>query len=844
MIGKTISHYRIVEKLGEGGMGVVYKAEDITLGRAVALKFLPAELTRDAIAKERFIQEARAASALDHPNICNIHEVGQTDDGQTFIAMAYYEGEDLKSRIGRGPLKLDEALDIAIQSAQGLAKAHGQGIVHRDIKPANMLITTDGLVKIVDFGLAKLAGTKVTRMGSTLGTARYMSPEQARGEDVDHRTDIWSLGVVLYEMATGKPPFPGEYEQATFFAIKSEEPEPVTALRSGVPMELERIIKKCLAKKPADRYQHADDLIVDLRECAKETVSERRKGMAVSPRGKARLGLQFWIPAAIVVVAVLVIILLNPFNLQIGLKKTAAADRKSIAVLPFRNMSDSKEDEYFSDGITEDIITQLSNIGELKVISRTSAMQYKNTGKNLREIARELNVVTVLEGSVRRAGNQVRIVAQLIDATNDEHLWAQTYDKEMTQIFAIQSDVAQQIASALKAKLSPAAKEKLNKKPTENLDAYAYYLKGRDYYYRYTTRDNDNAIELFKKALQLDPKFALAYAGLGDAYGQRGSSIGWSTDWSDSAIAASEKAISLDPNRAEGYKALGLAYSCKGWIRKSREAYEKALEINPNYGPALGNMGYNSATLGRLDEALTWQKRSVAADPMLAIHYDGTGSVYAALGDDAKALEWFNKALAIEPDLTWTFLDLGWMRLKRGEYEQAVNWARKVLAVQPEDAVGLELIGLAELLRGNLAEAGKYFEKGIAVDSSYGPNTQLGCLYWKTGRKDQARKPLARSLRGDNYQLDRGSEDPGVRYNLARVNAIQGNTTESLAWLQKAIDGGWRDYLWTEIDPSLENIRGDDRFKRMMAGVKAQVDEMRKRVEEAESKEADSGEKD
>jgi len=294
MIGRTISHYRIVEKLGEGGMGVVYKAEDTTLGRTVALKFLPPELTRDAAAKERFIQEARAASALDHPNICNIHEVGETEDGQTFIAMACYEGETLKGTIERGPLKLDEATDIAAQVAQGLAKAHGQGIVHRDIKPANIIVTKDGLVKIVDFGLAKLAGTKLTKTGSTLGTAQYMSPEQARGTAVDARSDIFSLGAVLYEMLTGKHAFPGEYEQSTIYAIMNEEPEPVTALRSGVPMEIERIVGKCMAKNPDERYQHADEIIADLRHMKTATAVSSSRGAREIRTGRDRRPVRWW----------------------------------------------------------------------------------------------------------------------------------------------------------------------------------------------------------------------------------------------------------------------------------------------------------------------------------------------------------------------------------------------------------------------------------------------------------------------------------------------------------------------------------------------------------------------
>jgi len=852
MIGRTISHYRIVEKLGEGGMGIVYKAHDTSLDRDVALKFLPLYLTSDSNEKERFHHEARAASALSHPNITTIYEIGE-HEGQLFIAMEYVEGRTLKQLVESEPPSVKKALEIAIQVGEGLAAAHEKGIVHRDIKGENVMLTPKGQAKIMDFGLAKVKGaTKLTKAGSTLGTAAYMSPEQAEGEEVDHRSDIFSFGIVLYELLTGKLPFRGEHHAALLYSIVNEDPPPLARFNEKASDDLQRIVSKALAKDRDERYQHVDDMLADMRRERKaldyaktaharsaalqppqpaEPPAEEPAPPARRARPKRALA-KYLVPAAIVAAAVILVVLINPFDLQIGLKKTSAQDRKSVAVLPFTNMSGDKEDEFFSDGVTEDIIAQLSNIGDLKVISRTSTMQYKNTTKNIREIARELNVATILEGSVRRADSQVRIVAQLIDATSDKHIWAQTYDKELTQIFAIQSDVARQIASALEAELSPREKERLAKQPTGNIDAYAYYLKGREYYSRYGKQENENAIELFKKALELDPGYALAYAGLGDAYSQRASKFGFQQDWVDSSIAVGSKAISLDPTLAEGYKALGLAYQYKGWLKRSLETYRKAVELNPDYEPAVANIGWVNGMLGNFDEALRWHKRALALSPMVAFSYVGVGSAYLDLGDYSLATEWFNKALALQPDLQYAQWFLALASLAQRQYKQSIGRVESILASDPDNIMSLGLMGDAEVLLGDYPRAEECFARTVAIDSVYGNSIGLGYVYWKTGRQKEAQKMFARSLEVHRKQLTQGDEGSNVPYDMAAIYAIQGDKTEAYEWLQKAIDAGWRYYRSAEVDPTLENLRGDDRFKKMMADVKAKVDEMRKRVEE------------
>jgi TolB-like protein/Flp pilus assembly protein TadD len=508
-------------------------------------------------------------------------------------------------------------------------------------------------------------------------------------------------------------------------------------------------------------------------------------------------------------------------------------------VLPLKNLSAEKANEYFSDGITDDIITQLSKVGDLKVVSRTSVMRYKSTDKSLREIATELNVATILEGSVRRADNRVRISLQLIDAGTDEHVWAETYDRELKDVFEIQSDVANQVATALKAKFSLPEKERIGKKPTTNLAAYDLYLRGRAFYYLYSEPDNERAIGLFQKALELDPNYAPAYAGLSGAYSQRVGLFGFQPGWIDTAIEVAEKAISLDPNLAEGHKALGLAVMQKGWYRRALQAYQKALELNPNLEPAVSDIGVTNLIMGRFDEALPWMKRSLALDPATNGHQPSeVGRVYLFLADDAKAGQWFSKALEVQRDLDDAHLGLTWLYLVQQKYQQAFEQSGKILAYSPHYVYGLQAAGTAKLLLGDYAGAKKYFERSIAIRPAgrgwMPPVTYLtssGYVLWKTGQKEEARKMFDQSLQLDQTDLQQGNESFAVRYDIAAINAVQGNKAEAYKWLQQTIDSGFRNYRFSLIDPLLENLHGDERFKQMMTEVTKQVDEMRKRAE-------------
>jgi serine/threonine protein kinase/Tfp pilus assembly protein PilF len=833
MIGQTISHYKILEKLGEGGMGVVYKALDLNLNRPTALKFLPHHFTANEAEQARFLMEAQAASILNHPNICIIHSIGE-HEGQQFIDMEYVDGMTLRKKITASPLKVNEAVAYAVQIGEALHEAHSKGIVHRDVKSENIMINSKDQVKVMDFGLAKLKGAvKLAQSSSTSGTLAYMAPEQIQGTEVDARADIFSFGVVLYEMLTGHIPFRGEHEPAMMYSILNEAPQPIQKYRDDIPSELLHILDRALEKDPNDRYQSAADMVSELGRLQRQ--SSRISLPARPVPQKQSFGLRWRANKRLVLGAASAAVLMAIVFFLLRTGQENSVNRKSIAVLPFRNLSEDKENEFFSDGITEDIITQLSKVSELKVISRTSVLRYKNSEKSLREIARELGVASVLEGSVRRAGSRIRIVGQLVDANSDEHIWAETYDREFKDIFDIQSDVAKQIAAALKAQLSPAEKERIEKKSTENLDAYTLYLRGREYYYRYHKQDNQNAIKLFKKALELDPNYALAYAGLGDAYGQAVNKFGSGRQWNDTGIVYSQKAITLDPNLAEGYKALALCYVNNMKLREAVELNKKALERNPNYFSAVGNIGFDYWYMGKYDEALPWMKKSVSLNPAFAFGYSGVAVVYRDLLEDDKAMQWFNKALELQPDLVDVRLGLAQMYTLEEKFPKALEQAEKILSSFPNETRALILMGDIRIAMGDFRTAKEFYEKAIA-DSALesAPKTELDLILWKTGRPEDALKMFSKRTIELQKALAEGNESGDVPYELASIYAIQENREEAYRWLQRAVDMGWRNYRSALIDPSFEKLRNEDAFEKIIEGVKAQVNTMRKRVEQLE----------
>ncbi|UCF79202.1 MAG: protein kinase [Candidatus Eiseniibacteriota bacterium] len=649
MSQRKVLHYEIHEKLGEGGMGVIYRARDTRLRRDVAIKFLPRNIARSEEDKERFKTEATAAAALNHPNIATVYAIEEVE-GEIFIVMEYIDGKELKELIGAGALTLDKTVSIVESVADALKKAHSKHIVHRDIKSSNIMITSDGKPKIMDFGLAKVRGSReITREGTTLGTEAYMSPEQASRRQVDHRSDIWSLGVVFYEMLTGQLPFKSDYDAATIYAILNMHPTEPSQLDRSIPSGLDAIVMRMLDKNLDKRYASAQEVMEDLRDFREGLESSRRE-----------------------------------------------ADRKVMAVLPFHNISPEGEGDYFSDGLTEELIMNLSRLKELRIVSRTTSMQYKATSKSIKTIGRELDARYILEGSVRRFRDDLRITAQLIDVRSDTPLWAETFNGTLADVFDIQERVSKQIVDALMVKLTPSEKVGLTKRSTVNTEAFDCYQKARELLYQLNMNKLKQAIQLFEKAIGLDPRYANAYAGMAEAYGTLYQTFERKDVWLEKSLEAGLKALMYDPSLSQAYSALSLCYFNKGSLDEAQEASKKAIELDPSDHVAYWILGRIDYMTDRDAEAIGLFKKAIELNPDFYSAYADLGTSYQRLGQMDKfdeirrvSLELYPRYLEKHPDDGRAHMFFAIHLVQEGRFYEARLQAEKALAINPTDPLML-----------------------------------------------------------------------------------------------------------------------------------------------------------
>ena len=648
MVGEKVSHYKIMEKIGSGGMGEIYRAEDVTLKRTVALKFLPRSISSDEEAKKRFLTEAQSASSLDHPNICTIYESGITEDNRPFISMALYEGETLKEMISKEKIELKETVDIAVQICEGLDKAHQKNIIHRDIKPANILITKDGIVKILDFGLAKVKDqSQLTQAGTTLGTIAYMSPEQGTGSNVDQRTDIWSLGAVLYEMVSGCQPFKADYEQAVIYSILNEKPD-----FSKIPEVLIPIMQKALAKSPDKRYGNITEMLYDLRLLKNDTIPVSKNSFIKPTKIKFKTKLLVVVLFFFALASVLYFYLNAP-----GANRILKPERKMIVVLPFENLG-PPEDAYFAQGMREEISNKLASLGSIGVISRKSAEKFANSEKSIKEIGRELGVDYILEGTVQWAKknnntSRIRIIPQLVRVSDDINIWSDSYDRILNDIFDVQNDIAQQVVDRISDSLVSQKIKKINS-PTENMGAYTYYLKGLDIENRPYIFKEDflERVRLFKKAAELDPKFAQAYAHL--SITKSGMYLYYfdrTEKTLTEAFQLAQKAFQMDPNLADAHFALADYYICRNNNSEAEKEYSRVLNIKPNDVDALSSLGGIYLSKGDFTSATQYLSDAFSLDPLSIDPLFQLAELYRLLRDYKNAEKYYKIFMERHPDL-------------------------------------------------------------------------------------------------------------------------------------------------------------------------------------------------
>lgn len=807
-VGESFNQYRIVSQLGAGGMGEVYLAEDTRLRRKVALKFLPVALTKDKKHLHRFEVEARAIASLSHPNVSTIHEVIQTADGRHCIVMEYVEGVALRERMMNGPIKVNDALDIAIQIASALSSAHVAGIVHRDIKPENVMLRLDGYVKVLDFGLAKLADTRsdpasseaetramelTTTPGVLMGTVAYMSPEQARGLPVDTRTDVWSLGVVLYEMVTGHKPFAGSTPTDVIVSIVEREPESLSTSAPPEALPLQRIVTKALAKDRNNRYHTADEILRELKSVNRDLEHgvdlDRSAAPAAKQAGSRPFSSRLIKIAALATLAGIVAIAAIWFARN---RRTAAPPAattiRSLAVLPIINTSGDQSQDYFADGMTETLIAGLAKVGALRVTSRTSVMQFKGSRKPLKEIARELRVDAIVEGSVRRTGDNISVAVRLIDAPTEHQLWTNTYNRDLRDVLTIQNEVATAVTQAIQIKLTPQEQSRFARARPINPAAYDDFLRGRYYLNRQTKADNETAIGALNRAVASDPEFAAGWAELAQAYVWRLFLFAPDEkDLHEKAFLAVEKALALDPELPEAYLARGrLLWTPANHFPhdKAIQEYRRALALNPSLDEARNQLALVLSHVGLMDEALSELDQALGANPSNNLARFRVGEVLFFQGKHELALTALRN---VPPDVNPALVghQIVFALFNLGRRDEAEATLEKFLKEYPADNRGL-FTSLQAILA---ASAGQHREAEEKIESAIQRGKGFGHFHH-------------------------------TAYHIACAYAIMNRHDEAMRWLESAANDGFPCYVLFERDRNLDNLRQDARFQALLARLK------------------------